>query len=451
MNKFYSMRAIGNGVAEVRIYGVIGDDWYEESVTAASMWEELASLGDVSLINVYINSPGGSVFDGLTIVNQLRRHKARVHTYVEGLAASMASLISVTGDRRYIYDSAMIMIHNPTSGAYGEAADLRKQAEALEKIEQTGAAMYAQASGKDIDSILAMMAETTWLTAQDALELGFVDEIIFTVAAAAHINAARQFDLSKFNKLPQALQPAASHQPVRKENTVSKKALLTTLAAAVAAAATASHITMDALVDELAAAAGVDQSHARQALTSPADDASIDDAAISALDAALKARTPPHPAPAPAASRTPPVHKTPEEAYAAGMAAGRTAELERIRGVQSQVIPGHESLVSEMAFDGNTTPEQAAIRVLAAERAANAGALQARRDAGVAAPRPAVPPVEPAAPDMSGMPLDDRIKATWDATPSLREEFGGDFSSYAAYAKACQKGSVKVMSGSKTK
>lgn len=449
MSKFFSMRALGNGVGEVRIYGPIGDSWFEESVSPASFWAELEALGEVSLINVYINSPGGSVFDGMTIANQLKRHPAKIHSYIEGLAASMASLIAVIADRRYIYDSAMIMIHNPSGGAYGEAEELRKYAETLDKVRETGANMYAQASGQSVEDILGMMDAETWMTAGEAEELGFVDEVISTVAAAASTKAARSFDLSMFQNLPQALKPAAQPQPLPKgENTVSKKSLLTSLAAAVVAKATTDSPRAD-LITALAAASEIDAETLTQSLDNPSDESPLSEEQISGLEASLKAlpvaqQKPGNPVPAPAPSPSEPMaFASMADAYAAG----QQAERARIQGVQSQALPGHDELIAEMMFDGKTSPEQAAIRVLNAERAALQAGMQGRRDATNPAPRPPVNDAgtSVAADSFDHLPEDERIKAQWDANEKLRAEFGGNFESYAAYTKANNKGLVKVL------
>lgn len=445
---WYSMRALGNGVGELRIYGPVGDSWFEESVTPAQIWRELEAMGDVNLINVYINSPGGSVFDGMTIVNQLQRHPAKIHTYVEGLAASMASVIAICGDKRYMYDSAMIMIHNPTSGAYGEADYLRNIAAMLEKITDTAANMYVKKSGQELSTVLDMMKKETWMTGAEALALGFVDEMIETVAAAASLEAARGFDFNNYHNVPAALKGQTAKQTLNpKLNTRKETDMKATLLAALAAAISTvvgPQQTQDQIIAAIAKGAGVDPAMVLAAIGSPTAVTSLTEENIKALDAALKA-LPPQAAPAAVGPASLAQCKTLQEAYELG----QRTEMNRIKGVQAQLVPGHDDLIAEMMFDGKTQPGDAAMRVLDAERAAMASGLEQRRAALKTVP--ARPPVDDAGGaqlagvDLSKLSVEERAKSQWEADAELRSEFNSDYDAYLAFEKANGAKLVKVL------
>lgn len=161
---------------ELVIYGDIGESYWGDSVTAMSVKNALDEMeGDIS---VRINSPGGSVFDGFAIYNLLKSHDGQVTVYVDGLAASAASVIAMAGDEIVMGDTAMMMIHDPWTLTVGDSAEMRKTAETLDKIKDSIVSAYAlRASDLDIEEIGAMMAEETWLTAAEALESGFATQV----------------------------------------------------------------------------------------------------------------------------------------------------------------------------------------------------------------------------------------------------------------------------------
>lgn len=152
-------------------------------------------------VRVHLNSPGGSVFDGLAIYNFLK-DRGNVTTIVDGVAASMASVIFMAGSNRIMPQNAMLMIHEPWTGAVGEASDMRKAAEALDKMKDSIAGIYANATGKDIDVINEMMSETTWMNGKDAEQEGFATMVTDAVEMAA------SFDIDKLTVVPDALAKA---------------------------------------------------------------------------------------------------------------------------------------------------------------------------------------------------------------------------------------------------
>ena len=146
-------------------------------------------------VHVRINSPGGEIIDGSAIANALNRHEGGVTVHIDGLAASMASYIAMSGKPTYMSENALLMIHNPWTLAAGEADDLRKQADLLDTMKSTLVRGYQRKSGMPAEEISRLMDEETWLTALEATALGFVDAIEDGIPAAASASdLRRKFD-----------------------------------------------------------------------------------------------------------------------------------------------------------------------------------------------------------------------------------------------------------------
>ena len=201
--QWFSFRNEAGQTPELFIYDDI-DDWW--GVSAQSVVDQIRAM-DAPEINVRINCRGGMVFEGIAIYNALRLHKANVHISIEGLAASIASVIAMAGDRVTIAENAMMMIHNPYGWATGDAESMRKTAEVMDKIADSIAVSYTARTGKSIDELKALMDAETWFTAQEALDMGLVDQIDEPVKAAAC------FDLSRFTNAPAGFgQPPENRQ-----------------------------------------------------------------------------------------------------------------------------------------------------------------------------------------------------------------------------------------------
>jgi ATP-dependent Clp protease protease subunit len=205
----YTINAVNKDVGEIFIYDVIGDPW--DGTTGKQFAKDLKSLGAVKVLNVFINSPGGSVFDGFAIFNQLQRHKARKLVSIDGMALSIASVIAMAGDEISIAANAMMMIHDPWSFGFGNAAEFRKLAGMLDKIGGNILGAYAARTGLPDEQLAAMMAEETWMVAQEAVDLGFADAVGAEIQIAAK---ARGADFSKFKHTPPYLVKAAASAPV---------------------------------------------------------------------------------------------------------------------------------------------------------------------------------------------------------------------------------------------
>lgn len=188
--KYWNMSA-KNNVGTIYIYGdIVGDKWFDEETSANSFKDELNELGDVSTIDLHINSGGGSVFEGFAIYNMLKQHKAKVDVQVDGIAASIASVIAMAGDTISMPKNSYLMIHNASGMAFGTADEMKKQAEILEGLSGTIAQVYVDRSNEtiDIDKAKDLMSAETWLTAAEAQDLGLVDEIVDDLQAVAKID-----------------------------------------------------------------------------------------------------------------------------------------------------------------------------------------------------------------------------------------------------------------------
>lgn len=173
MRKFYSMDN-SNGVAAINIYTDIAP-YTEGSIECLS--KQIDGLKDAKQIDVFINSNGGDVFEGLAIYHALKRSKAKVVTHCDGMAASIASVIFMAGEERIMPKSSFLMIHNAWGYGVGNAEELRKYADDLETVTQASVGIYKDNSSLSEEEIKALMDNETILTAEEALEYGFATRL----------------------------------------------------------------------------------------------------------------------------------------------------------------------------------------------------------------------------------------------------------------------------------
>jgi len=191
---WFNIKNLGNKKAQIEIFGVIGWDVWTQQFS-----RKLKDLGDVTHIDVLISSEGGYVTDGITIFNMLKMHKAEITTHIISHAWSIASIIALAGDKRKMASNATYMVHNPWNFAMGEAEDLRKSADILDTIKETLVTSYMEITDLSEKEISEMMDEETWMTAQEALDKGFVTEITKAREEAASYlgEGDNQIDLAK--------------------------------------------------------------------------------------------------------------------------------------------------------------------------------------------------------------------------------------------------------------
>ena len=192
MRRMWEIKNQTETTLDLYIYGEVkGDsyDWWNdeviESETSANAFRDaLASAGDVRTINLYINSEGGSVFEGSAIYSQLMRSKARKVVHVDGFACSIAAEIAMVGDEVIMAPNALMMIHNAWSYVVGNSAELRKAADDLDVINSAQRGAYLKKAGDKLseDELVRMMDAETWLNAEDCVKYGLADKIGETAA-----------------------------------------------------------------------------------------------------------------------------------------------------------------------------------------------------------------------------------------------------------------------------
>lgn len=219
-NKYYSLAVDNNDrTADLYIFGDIVDSWttgideaweYDVgSVSGLSIVKELQEL-DVDTINVHINSCGGYTSEGLAIYNVLKSSKAKINTYCDGFACSAASLVFMAGDERIMGTASALMIHNAWAGASGNGAQLRQQADVLDKISQIAANTYAEKvsiSREELDAMLdGENHEGTWIAPQEAVDMGFATSISTEEAESSLANqSAKQQIFQRIFAKPQSV------------------------------------------------------------------------------------------------------------------------------------------------------------------------------------------------------------------------------------------------------
>ena len=186
--KFWEFKNKTEKVGDLYIYGEITNEkWFDDDVTPNNFKRDLDALGNIDTLNIYINSVGGDVFSAQTMVSILERNKAKKHVYIDGLAASAATFPLMIADKVTIADKAMIMIHNAWSFVAGNANELLKMADILQKIDGNITKGYAKLSGKTEEEIQEMMNAETWMTADEAFKNGFAHEISESMKIAAKV------------------------------------------------------------------------------------------------------------------------------------------------------------------------------------------------------------------------------------------------------------------------
>lgn len=205
--------------AEILIYGDITSwEWYESDVSSYTLTKELQSLTkDIEHIKVYINSYGGEVAEGLAIYNELKRHEAKVTTYCDGFAASIASVIFMAGDERIMNNASLLFIHNAWSYCSGNSNDLKKAAEDLEKITQASVNAYLEKVGVSEEKLKELMDAETWLSPMECLDMGFCTTI---EGISESDKATQSVRKAMFEKLTSRKEP---EQKVPKEPEVLKE------------------------------------------------------------------------------------------------------------------------------------------------------------------------------------------------------------------------------------
>lgn len=207
MNKFWNVKKTDVKRASLSFLGSIADEksWGGKETTPSGLQKDLKDLGDIDFLDVHINSGGGSVFAGQAIYAMIKSHKAYTTVYVDGLAASIASVIAMAGDEIIMYPGSMIMVHNPwTNVKGGDAETFRQTADVLDKIRDSIVAVYVDRTGLPADRLITMMNAETWMTAAEAVAAGFATKISSNLQIAASMQDDKMilngvtFDMSNY-------------------------------------------------------------------------------------------------------------------------------------------------------------------------------------------------------------------------------------------------------------
>ena len=196
--------------ATVYIYDEIS--WF--GISAEQFIKDLNDI-TAKTINIRINSPGGSVFDGTAVFNAIKQHKAKTVTHIDGLAASISSVIALASDEVRMAENAFLMIHEPWSIVIGNADNMREEADLLDKIGGVIQKTYTDKTGKDAKEIKKLMKDETWMTADEALEMGFID--VIDKEEEDEKAKATLFDLSVFAKGEEMAKIIEEKQGIKKD------------------------------------------------------------------------------------------------------------------------------------------------------------------------------------------------------------------------------------------
>jgi|SRR5579859_3137256 len=196
----WKMTAKAADTLEIYLYDEIGDSGWGDGTTAKQFAQDLKDAGAVKNILMRVNSPGGSVFDGITIFNTLLAHGAKITAQVDGLAASITSCIIMAASEISMCENAMMMVHNPHAFIGGDSNDLRKLAETMDKVKGSMILAYQRHTKMSAEEIGSLMSAETWMTATEACNKGFAESVLN--ADAVPLAA---IDISKFKSVPAAI------------------------------------------------------------------------------------------------------------------------------------------------------------------------------------------------------------------------------------------------------
>lgn len=349
--RWYRMQAEPDTrTAEIFIYDVIGGWFY--GVDAASLVRDLADL-DVDEITVRVNSPGGAAFDGIAIMNALHRHKARIIATVDGLAASAASVIIQAADEVVMGRGSELMIHDASNYAWGNAADLRNEADSLDKLSGAIAGIYAERAGGTPEEWRTAMLAETWYTAEEAVTAGLADRVEGTESSPdpeTEPAESEAFNMAAFahagrSAAPPPYVPATAHRaasrPSRAVGAPLTTAIYITQRATHKPPAEPEETTTPTQEGAPAMSDALTQG-IRQRLGIPADQTATDDDILAAVDKALAVAptTTPDPASAEPAPGTVLVDATAFAELRANAEAGRQAREAQLTAERTALLDG---------------------------------------------------------------------------------------------------------------
>lgn len=210
-----SIKAKADKTAEIIIYGVIGSSYWDDGISDTVFQKELKALGDVKEITVRINSVGGDVFQGFAIYNLLKQHSAKITVHVDGIAASIASIIMLAGDKIIMGEGAQVMVHSAWTYTAGNARDLESTIDRLLAIDEQLIKLYSAKTKNDREYIRSLVVAETWFNAEEAVEIGLADEVAGETLAIAACHLGK-FAAMGIRKVP---------KNIKTENEVAKESI----------------------------------------------------------------------------------------------------------------------------------------------------------------------------------------------------------------------------------
>ena len=219
MNKFWNwVKNEENGETELIFDGPISDEtWLGDEITPTLFRDELANIS--GNLTIWLNSPGGDVFAASQIFTMLKNHKGKVTVKIDGIAASAASVVAMAGDETLIAPTAMMMLHDPSTVAMGNRADMEKAIALLDEVKESIINAYETKSHLSRNKIAKMMDEETWLNAKKALQLGFVDGILFAEEKKKSVPEPEEDTPDEKEKNPKAM----SYSPKKTTDSLMQK------------------------------------------------------------------------------------------------------------------------------------------------------------------------------------------------------------------------------------
>lgn len=212
------------GEVTVYMYDVIDADF---GINAQEFSKSLAGIDGAATLNLRINSPGGDVFEARAIATAIKAYAGKVVAHIDGLAASAATTIAAAADEVVIADGSFYMIHNAWTLVMGDKNDMTETAGLLDKVDGAIRSDYAKRTGLDESKVAAMMDAETWMTAKEAVELGFADRL--APEAKTRNSAARRWNLAAYDKAPETLtapEPEAPNYAEQRAQNARRLALL---------------------------------------------------------------------------------------------------------------------------------------------------------------------------------------------------------------------------------
>lgn len=318
MNDFYkfTMEADASKPARLDLFGTVGGSYWEDGFNESEFSDSMKGLKETQPLDVYINSPGGSVYTGMAILNLLKKHKGAVCIYVMGIAASAATLITSAPNAKVVMPTgSMMMIHLPALYAGGNKNELRKQVELLEKIEKNVVNVYKEKTGLSEKEISEMIADETWMTAEEAVEKGFADEVDTetkienSVSDKAFMFGGVSAPVGMFKKFPERI--------LNKLNRISEK---------------------------------------NSTLQNEEDKMTLEE---------MKEKYPEL------------CSKLCADAKAEGVKEGTASERQRIKALEEMALAGHEEILAKAKFETGISAEQMAVEIVKAEKASREASAQA--------------------------------------------------------------------------